>query len=144
MKPIRFKQVNIVLAENQPQYQPLPVQFNDELEEQPMTSCWELDEAELAQIIKSKKIYLKQLTFGNPFQPIHPTIYNPFEVIELAYFVEGHFTTLLLPLQDGTHQQFDGLTFEAALEALLAEHLNLKAENFYCYKIEPPAARNGK
>lgn len=37
-------------------------------------SCWELSDEEIADVIKNRCIYLKQLTFNNPLQPILPLV----------------------------------------------------------------------
>lgn len=148
MKPVIFKQVNLTLAEDQPEYQPLPVQYNDELPEHPMTSCWELDEAEIAQIVKTGRIYIKQLVFGrkedktkpNPYQPILPTVFNPFAVIELAYEVTELKTVIgFVPLQDNTTDPIPAANLADLIDAICAKYLELKPENLYLYPIPSPS-----
>lgn len=73
MKPIKFYGVNRVYGENQPQYIPLPVQKD---ERGRVISCWELTDDEIAKIVKSRKIWIGQLTFNNPLQPILPAVYK--------------------------------------------------------------------
>lgn len=72
MKPIKFPGVNIVFAEDQPEYQPLPAMILQDRECSVIT-CWELTEDEIETLTKTRKLFLKQLTFGNPLQPILPT-----------------------------------------------------------------------
>jgi hypothetical protein len=33
-------------------------------------TCWEMSDEELAEVIKTKRVYLSQLTFGKALQPI--------------------------------------------------------------------------
>lgn len=78
MKPVHFPQQNAVLAEDQPEYLPLPVHIVDELERR-FISCWELEGDERAEVFKTGRIWLQQMTFGNPLQPQLPTVTSPFE-----------------------------------------------------------------
>ena len=71
MKPIKFKGVNKVYGENQPQYIPLPVQKD---ENGRVISCWKLTPEEKAVIAKTGKIWIGQLTFNSPLQPILPSV----------------------------------------------------------------------
>lgn len=70
MKPIEFEGVNKVYGENQPQYIPLPVQKD---ENGRVISCWELTDEELEKIKETKRIWIGQLTFNQPLQPILPS-----------------------------------------------------------------------
>ena len=72
MKSIEFKGHNVKIAEDQPQYATLPALFNKQ--EGSMTFCFELDDAELEQVKKTGKIWIKQLTFGKAMQPIAGTV----------------------------------------------------------------------
>jgi hypothetical protein len=73
MKPIKFDGHNIVLAEDQPEYQPLPVhrQFNQDGK---CVFVWELTDEEIEVLKQTKKMYVCQLTFNQLFQPILPTV----------------------------------------------------------------------
>ena len=68
MKSTEFPEVNVRIAEHQPQYETLPAFYNEE--EGSMTFCFELDPQELEQVKITGKIWIKQLTFGKPMQPI--------------------------------------------------------------------------
>lgn len=68
MKAIEFEGHNVKIAEDQPEYETLPALFNKQ--EGSMTFCFKLDEQELKQVKKTGRIWIKQLTFGNNFQPI--------------------------------------------------------------------------
>lgn len=71
MKSIEFPEVNVRIAEHQPEYETLPAHYDQK--EGSMTFCFELDPDELEQVGKTGKIYIKQLTFGQPMQPIAGT-----------------------------------------------------------------------
>jgi hypothetical protein len=98
MKPITFPQANCELAKDQPEYETLHVYvehkkvktFGNPVEGEPqnqsvqsipwaMTACFELTEDEIAEIVRTKKIWHTQLVMGNNFQPIMMTTKNPFE-----------------------------------------------------------------
>jgi len=68
MRSVEFKEVNVRIAENQPEYETLPAYHNKD--EGSMTFCFELDPDELEQVGKTGRIFIKQLTFNNPMQPI--------------------------------------------------------------------------
>jgi hypothetical protein len=81
MKPKRFNGVNVTYAEDQPEYQPLPVQRFPDGE---VISCWELSEQEIETITKNKCFYIKVSTFNTPLQPILP-LAELSDDIELKY-----------------------------------------------------------
>jgi len=67
MKPIEFPGHNVVFAKDQPEYLPLPaLRMPDGM----VITCWELSEDEKKQILETGKIYLQQLTFNQPLQPV--------------------------------------------------------------------------
>jgi hypothetical protein len=67
-----------VLAEDQPEYDPLPVVICD-TESRPMVSRWRLSEEERSAIAAGADIILQQLTFGCQFQPVNLQIVMPDE-----------------------------------------------------------------
>lgn len=71
MKAVEFPEVNVRIAESQPEYETLPAFHNPK--EGSMTFCFELSPDELEQIGKTGKIYIKQLTFNRAMQPIAGT-----------------------------------------------------------------------
>lgn len=75
MKPIDFPEANTTFAANQPQYIPLPAYTDDEGR---AISCWELTPEERQKIAETGILWLHQLTFGEPLQPILPTVDYPF------------------------------------------------------------------
>jgi len=84
MKPTSFKGQNIILGKDQPEYLDLPALRCDD-EAGTTWSCWELDDADLADMIKHRKIWVGQLTFGRPFSPQMITTSMPLEVSVAAY-----------------------------------------------------------
>ena len=75
MTPILFKQRNTVFAENQPEYYPLPACVTDE---GVVITCWQFSANELSIVQKTRQVWLKQLTFGQPLQPQSVQVENPF------------------------------------------------------------------
>lgn len=71
MIPIDFPGRNIVFGEGQPEYQPLPAMLVKGIEQEVIT-CWELTDEEIDELVKTRKLYLCQYTFGSRLQPILP------------------------------------------------------------------------
>lgn len=76
MTPVDFPQSNAVLAKDQPEYLPLPVHVSTH---GVVTSCWEFTVDELSELLKTKRIWLQQLTFNAPLQPQRPSVEMPVE-----------------------------------------------------------------
>lgn len=75
MKPIKFKGVNTILAENQLQYLPLPVWKG---EDGTVISCWQLSWRERLKLFVDGRIWVKALTFNEPLQPQNLGVDYPF------------------------------------------------------------------
>lgn len=71
MIPIKFPGSNIVFGEGQEGYNQLPAM---KLSDGQVITCWELSAEEIEQVRISGKIYLKQLTFNKPLQPLLPIV----------------------------------------------------------------------
>lgn len=84
MKPVAFEGQNIVLGKGQPQYMELPALRCDD-PSGTVWACWELDEADIADLIKSKKLWVGQLTFRQSFSPQIVSSVMPGEVSIAAY-----------------------------------------------------------
>lgn len=84
MKPIEFKDQNVIYAKDQPEYNPLPAHKS---EDGIVTSCWQLDKEDLDEINKTGKIWLSQLTFNKPLQPVN--IYTDVKFIDLNSIDDG-------------------------------------------------------
>ena len=68
MKPVKFKQCNVIYAENQPEYQPLPAYKNkSDLGE--VVSCWEMSFRERLKVLFTGKVYVSLLSFNMPLTP---------------------------------------------------------------------------
>ena len=71
MKPIKFKEQNVVYGENQPNYIPLPaLKFDDGQ----VITCWQLSWKEAFKLLFTRKVWLSMLTFNQPLQPTLMTI----------------------------------------------------------------------
>ena len=68
MKPIEFKDQNIVFAKDQPQYTPLPA-LKLGTPEGEVISCWKLSPIERIRVLFSGKIWLSMMTFNKPLTP---------------------------------------------------------------------------
>lgn len=79
MTPVSFPQCTHVVGANQPEYSPLPAHINAKEQSVPFTCCFELSEAEIAELKQTKKLWFTQLTFNKGFQPIRLSTQNPFE-----------------------------------------------------------------
>lgn len=75
MTPIKFPQSNIIFAENQPEYLPLPGCITDQ---GVVVTCWLLSQEEVNDLARSRMLWLGQLTFGEALQPQLPQVENPF------------------------------------------------------------------
>ena len=75
MIPIDFPEKNCVYAKDQPEYLPLPV-FKEE--DGRVWSCWKLTLRERIKIFFTKKLWLSNLTFNQPLQPLLPMVDSPF------------------------------------------------------------------
>ncbi len=69
MKAIEFKEMNIKIAEHQEEFQTLPA-YHNQLDGS-LIYCFELSDTELKEVQESKRIYFKQITQGQPMQPIN-------------------------------------------------------------------------
>jgi hypothetical protein len=78
MTPVQFPEANLQLGKDQPEYATLPVFLDKEDVQQPMTACFQLSAAEIAEINATGQLWYTQLTFGNPFQPVMLSTQKPF------------------------------------------------------------------
>lgn len=77
MKAVEFPEVNIRIAEKQPEYETLPAHVSED-SQGIVTSCFELSDEEIAEIVKTRKLWHQQLAFHQPMQPIVLITQNPF------------------------------------------------------------------
>lgn len=74
MNPVEFPEQNVVLGKDQPEYTPLPA-FSHAGE---VITCWELTPREIEELIKTRRFWMRTLTFEGLFQPIIPQVESPF------------------------------------------------------------------
>jgi len=72
MEAIQFQGQNLILAESQEQYNPLPVCYEGP-PQGAMTACFKATWKERLKILFFGKIFVSQYTFGNSFHPINIT-----------------------------------------------------------------------
>lgn len=72
MKPIEFKEQNSVFAEEQEEYSSLP-SYLDDAPEGYIISCWSLSIKERLSILLSGCIWISQMSFHRPAQPLYVT-----------------------------------------------------------------------
>lgn len=86
MNLIKFPEVNIVYAENQPEYLPLPA-FKYYDKEGTIVCCWKLTPEEIKKVSETGEIWHNILTFGNDLQPQLLSTDKP----EFPVFVDKNF-----------------------------------------------------
>jgi len=77
MTATEFPEVNLRIAENQPEYETIPVFVDEKDPKIPVTMCFKLDDAEMKQVWETGEIWLTVLTFGKAFQPIGQSVLKP-------------------------------------------------------------------
>lgn len=82
MKTIEFPEVNVRIAENQPEYETLPVHVCPHAETdgyfRKVSMCFELDEEEKKQVAETGQIWLTVLQPNdNNFHPIKMSVLKP-------------------------------------------------------------------
>ena len=81
MKPIEFKEQNIVFAKDQPPYLPLPA-YQDDEQGGRVFHCWQLSFIERVKVLFTGKLWINVLNFHKPLQPIKPMINCPFTKVK--------------------------------------------------------------
>ena len=76
MIPIKFREQNVVYAENQKPYLPLP-SYKDNDSWECVTSCWGLGFKERIKILFTGKVWVTMPTFGKPLTPVMVEIDKP-------------------------------------------------------------------
>lgn len=74
MHPITFKEVNVVYAENQKEYTPLPVCVKAN---GIVVACWKLSLKERLKVLFSGVIWHEMMPFGGPLQPQRLAVKKP-------------------------------------------------------------------
>jgi hypothetical protein len=79
MQPIPFKEMNMVFAKDQPEYDSLPgYRDHDGM----VISCWAASWRERVRFFLFGKVWVSILTFNSPLQPIRLQVEYPFEFVE--------------------------------------------------------------
>lgn len=77
MKAIEFEQQSIVVAKNQPEYEPLPMKISvhsDGL----AACCYKLTFRERIKLLFTGKLWIETLTFHRGITPIRPSVHEPY------------------------------------------------------------------
>ncbi len=74
MLPVKFKEMTGILAENQPEYLPLPV-WQDKTQ---TVSLWSFTWRERFKLLLTGHLWLRQLNFNQDLQPQAPSVDYPF------------------------------------------------------------------
>lgn len=82
MIPVQFPESNAVLARDQLEYEPLPIHVFAGDEQGRVAFCCRLSDAEIAEIVRTRTLWVQQLTFGRRFQPIALTTDRPHDLPE--------------------------------------------------------------
>ena len=77
MKLIPFPENNIILAEDQPEYEPAPAYYAHGDSHGALTYCWKLSFMDRVSILFTGRIWHQILTFGLPVQPQLLTVKKP-------------------------------------------------------------------
>ena len=74
MNPVKFKGHNTVIAEDQPEYIALPAHRDTSNNEGRVTTCWKLSFMDKVRVLLWGRVWLQQLTFHEPLQPVILTV----------------------------------------------------------------------
>lgn len=77
MSPIEFPEQNTVFAKDQPEYLPLPAHVTTDGQ---VITLWEMTPEEREYFLKTGRIYLRVLTFGQRLQPVSLSVNYPFSL----------------------------------------------------------------
>lgn len=77
MKPIRFPEVNLVIAKDQPQYIPLSVHKIPDDHAGRIVFCWRLSWPERLVLLLTGKLWHTIMTFDQPLQPQRLNVTKP-------------------------------------------------------------------
>lgn len=72
MTPKKFKECNVVFAENQDEYENLPA-FKNNTQGGEVITCWNLNFKERLRILYKGELWLNMLTFNKPLTPVYLT-----------------------------------------------------------------------
>jgi hypothetical protein len=81
MELIPFAGQNVVFAENQPEYLPMPAHRILRSPEGEIVCCWKLTWRERWQVLTGGRVWHRIMTFGQPLQPQLLQTWEPPEVV---------------------------------------------------------------
>jgi len=76
MIPVQFPEANVLLARDQGEYEPMAVYFFGDAEGR-VAMCFRLSDAEIEEIVRTRTLWIQQLTFNRRFQPMGLTTQRP-------------------------------------------------------------------
>lgn len=82
LTPVKFRGHTNVLAENQPEYIPLPVFIDQESAYVPFITCWQFTFMDRLKVLVTGRIWASTSTFGNQYQPVTFTVNRSDVLIE--------------------------------------------------------------
>lgn len=87
MKAIEFPEVNVRIAENQPEYETIPanIRQHEDTNLYEVAMCLRLDEEEREQVAKTGRIWLTILQPSGNFNPIKTSFLKPDHLTECCY-----------------------------------------------------------
>jgi len=74
MYPIEFPEAHTTFAKDQPEYLPLPAFISEDGQ---VVTCWRFSLWERLLVLITGKMWIRQLTFNQPLQPICPQVKTP-------------------------------------------------------------------
>ncbi len=77
MIPVRFPEANLLLAMAQDEYEPMEVHLEGNTTERCMTACFRLSDAEIDELVRTRTLWIRQLTFGRGYAPIALSTQKP-------------------------------------------------------------------
>ncbi len=95
MKPTKFKDQNIVFAENQPEYLPLPA-LRIEGNEGHVISCWKMTFKERIKVLFTGVIWLDLMSFNRPLTPSFMAVNRKEVYIKPEDKMQNFFDALIL------------------------------------------------
>ena len=82
MEAVKFPEQTHILAENQDEYNILPTLMDDKT----VTSIWKLTPEELKHIQETGLLYVRQMNFNQPVQPIFITVNRGDVIVPLKHY----------------------------------------------------------
>jgi len=76
MIPVQFPESNAVLARSQDEYEPVAIYAFGDAEGR-VALCFRLSDAEIEEIVRTRTLWVQQLTFNRRFQAIGLSVQRP-------------------------------------------------------------------